>query len=77
MSTYVVANRPRRDRLYIWFALGAALLLFIGFSRTYFLKGLFGTSQLPLCTTRSNTDVCILLLAGAELPSWHLFRHSC
>ena len=26
-------------------------------------------------TTRSNTDDCILLLAGAELRSCHLFRH--
>ncbi|HWR51403.1 MAG TPA: hypothetical protein VN428_09870 [Bryobacteraceae bacterium] len=34
-------------RLYTWAAIGAAAIVFAGFSRTYFLKPVFGTPPLP------------------------------
>jgi hypothetical protein len=34
-------------RLYTWAAIGIALIVLIGFARTYYLKGLFGTPELP------------------------------
>lgn len=34
-------------RLYTWAAIGAALVVFIGFARSYYLKGVFGTPALP------------------------------
>jgi hypothetical protein len=46
--------------LYTWAAVGAALLVFVGFSRTYYLKALFGTPVLPL----------LLHLHGLVLTLW-------
>ena len=50
----------RRDGIYGWAALGSALLVFAGFARTYFLKGLFGTPQLAL----------LLHLHGIVVTAW-------
>jgi FtsH-binding integral membrane protein len=36
-----------RVRPYLWGALVCSLLALVGFARTYYLKGLFGTPQLP------------------------------
>lgn len=42
-------NKPRRrDTLYSWAAIAVALVVFAGFARTYFLKRLFGSPELPL-----------------------------
>ncbi len=37
-----------RRRAYIWAASACAFLAFVGFSRTYYLNGLFSTPQLPV-----------------------------
>ena len=36
---------------YVWAGAGAALLVFAGFARTYYLKAMFGTRALPLLHT--------------------------
>src|SRR6185437_3461209 len=36
------------SRFYTWVAFSAALIVFAGFARTYYLKELFGTRSLPL-----------------------------
>jgi hypothetical protein len=38
----------RRDGLYLWAAIAAALIVFFGFARTYYLKGVFGTPPLSM-----------------------------
>jgi hypothetical protein len=53
-------SASRGDRFYAWVAIGPALIVFIGFARTYFLKGLFNTPRLPL----------LLHLHGAVLTLW-------
>lgn len=61
MNTCVGTNPPSRgDRFYAWVAVGAALIVFIGFARTYFLKEVFNTPRLPL----------LLHLHGAILTLW-------
>jgi len=61
MNTCVGTNPPSRgDRFYAWVVVGAALIVFIGFARTYFLKGIFNTPRLPL----------LLHLHGAVLTLW-------
>lgn len=43
----VASVRPRPDRaIYTWAALVAVLIVFAGFARSYYLKGLFGTPAL-------------------------------
>ena len=43
----VASVRPRTDRaIYTWAALVAVLIVFAGFARSYYLKGLFGTPAL-------------------------------
>jgi hypothetical protein len=37
-----------RGGFYTWVAIGVALIVFAGFARTYYLKALFGTRDLPL-----------------------------
>ena len=39
----VVNRKEARCRFYTWVAVGAALVVFLGFARTYYLKGLYGT----------------------------------
>lgn len=57
----VATNSPSRgDRFYSWVAIGAALIVFVGFARTYFLKGLFNSPRLPL----------LLHLHGLILTLW-------
>ena len=49
MDMSAQANRTsRRDGFYGWVAIGTLLIVFIGFARTYFLKGVFGTSALSI-----------------------------
>ncbi len=49
MDTQVHTTRVRsRGSLYTWVAVTAALIVFAGFARTYYLKELFGTRSLPL-----------------------------
>ncbi len=43
----IVRHSGKDRRLYTWAALGAALLVLVGFARTYYLKGLFGAPALP------------------------------
>ena len=49
-----------RRGAYIWAASACALLAFVGFSRTYYLKGLFGTPRLPV----------ILHVHGLVMTAW-------
>ena len=49
-----------RDSFYAWVAMGAVLIVFAGFARTYYLKALFGTPRLPL----------LLHLHGFVLTLW-------
>jgi hypothetical protein len=55
----VVKTRPRGS-FYTWVAVGAALIVFAGFARTYYLKELFGTRTLPL----------LLHVHGLVMTSW-------
>lgn len=49
MNTHVSANPVKsRGSFYTWVAVAAALIVFAGFARTYYLKELFGTRSLPL-----------------------------
>ena len=43
--TLPTTNKDRR--LYIWFAAFMPLIVLVGFARTYYLKGVFGTPPLP------------------------------
>jgi len=47
-----VGSKAKRSvvdrRFYTWIAVAAALIVFTGFARTYYLKELFGTRSLPL-----------------------------
>src|SRR6185437_6956578 len=47
-----VGSKAKRSvvdrRFYTWVAFAAALIVFTGFARTYYLKQLFGTRSLPL-----------------------------
>ncbi len=49
-----------RRGAYTFAASTCALLAFVGFSRTYYLKGLFGTAQLPV----------ILHIHGFVMTAW-------
>lgn len=46
-SPSIVMNRVREHRFYTTLALLAALLVFVGFARTYFLKQFFESPELP------------------------------
>ena len=45
---------------YTWVALGTALIVFAGFARSYYLKGVFGTPALPL----------LLHIHGLVMTAW-------
>lgn len=48
MNTHAPANQVKsRGSFYTWVAVAAALIVFVGFARTYYLKELFGTRNLP------------------------------
>ncbi len=54
----VATNSPSRgDRFYSWVAIGAALIVFVGFARTYFLKGLFNFSPIATAASSSRPDL--------------------
>ena len=54
-------NRGASDRrLYAGVAAGTALIIFVGFAQTYYLKGLFGTPQLRL----------LLHIHGLVMTAW-------
>jgi len=61
MATTVITPRPSAPRRFYFYAvLGAAILVFVGFAQSYFLKGFFGTPPLyPL-----------LHLHGFIMTSW-------
>lgn len=42
----VPTRKQTHQRFYTWVAVGTALIIFTGFARTYYLKGLFGTPPL-------------------------------
>jgi hypothetical protein len=44
----VVIRKPGERRLYTWGAIAAVLIIFAGFARSYYLKGMFGTPDLSL-----------------------------
>ena len=54
-GSVAVARAP-----YVWAGAGAALLVFAGFARTYYLKAVFGTRALPL----------LLHVHGAVMTLW-------
>lgn len=45
-----MTTNPLERRLYTWAALAALVVVFAGFSRTYYLKGAFGTPDLSTLT---------------------------
>lgn len=48
MNGNLRANVRRFDRrLYVWAAVVASVIAFAGFARTYYLKGVYGTPELP------------------------------
>lgn len=48
MTVHMGSDRTRlRSRFYPWIALVACVIVFAGFSRTYYLKTVFGTPDLP------------------------------
>jgi hypothetical protein len=60
-----MSTRPRRavDRpLYRWAPLGAAALVFAGFARTFYIKGIFGTPALS----------GLLMLHGVLMTAWFI-----
>lgn len=63
LSINPYALRQTRDRrLFIGGAIGALVVVFTGFARTYFLKSWYGTPTLPL----------LVHLHGAVMTSWFL-----
>ena len=59
---------------YLWAAVGAALIVFAGFARTYFLKGAFGTPALsPLLHTHGL--VMTLWFALFIVQTWLVASH--
>ncbi|HLY06581.1 MAG TPA: hypothetical protein VKR31_12620 [Rhizomicrobium sp.] len=59
LATVVRVRRLSRS-YYVWVSLGAIMLLFAGFARTYYLHELFGQPALPL----------LLHVHGAVMTSW-------
>ena len=47
VNATIKGGRTRDRRLYIWVAVFFPIIVLIGFARTYYLKGLFGTPALP------------------------------
>lgn len=63
----------RRDSFYLWVAIAAALIVFFGFARTYYLKGVFGTPPLSILlhahAVLVTLGLCFFLF---KLVSWPL-----
>jgi hypothetical protein len=63
VSTAAVATRRRTRRFYVGMAIAMAITVFAGFSRSYFLKGWYGTPELSR----------LLHLHGLVFTTWVLF----
>src|SRR5690348_15520784 len=61
MATAARANRVVDHRFYYAVSIGLAVLVFAGFARTYYLKGLFQIPPLPL----------LLHVHGAVMTLWY------
>jgi hypothetical protein len=62
MAANPAVQRSGRDRrLYTWFAILMPLIVFLGFARTYYLKGFFDTPAVP---------GLLVHLHGAVMTSW-------
>jgi len=64
----------RRDSFYLWVAIAAALIVFFGFARTYYLKGVFGTPPLSILLHAHAVLVTlwsVLFLIQARLVATH------
>jgi hypothetical protein len=60
LAPTAVPHRGANRAIYTWAALAAVLIVFAGFARTYYLKGLFGSPALP----------GLLHLHGLVMTSW-------
>ena len=63
VSTAALATRRRTRRFYVGMAVAFAITVFVGFSRSYFLKGWYGTPELSR----------LLHLHGLVFTTWVLF----
>jgi hypothetical protein len=63
VSAAAVRTRTRTRRFYVGMAIAIAITVFVGFSRSYYLKGWYGTRQLS----------GLLHLHGALFTTWVLF----
>ena len=63
VSTAALASRRRTRRFYVGMAIAFAITVFAGFSRSYFLKGWYGTPELSR----------LLHLHGLVFTTWVLF----
>jgi len=73
--TQMETMRSDTDRpVYVWAALAVALIAVIGFARTYYLKGLFASSPLPVLLHVHGAIMtlwCILFIAQTCLVAGH------
>ena len=62
-------HKLRLRRFYFYAVLGAAIIVFVGFAQSYFLKGFFGTPPLyPLLHIRRfHHDIVVRTLCHADL----------
>src|SRR3954470_23448155 len=63
VSAAAVRTGRRTRRFYVGMAIAMAITVFVGFSRSYFLKGWYGTPELSR----------LLHLHGAVFTTWVLF----
>jgi len=79
-AAMVADSKPAlRTRLFEWLALGIAAVAFVGFARTYYLKGVFGTRALPLVVhlhgLMMSTWIVVFIaqtwLIAARRVAWH------
>ncbi|MFL5475139.1 MAG: hypothetical protein ACJ8A6_05525, partial [Gemmatimonadales bacterium] len=63
VSAAAVQSGRRTRRFYVWMAVAIAITVFVGFSRSYFLKGWYGTPELSR----------LLHLHGLVFTTWVLF----
>ncbi|HLJ39395.1 MAG TPA: hypothetical protein VKT54_13405 [Steroidobacteraceae bacterium] len=79
-AAMVADSKPAlRTRLFEWLALGIAAVAFVGFARTYYLKGVFGSRALPLVVhlhgLMMSTWIVVFIaqtwLIAARRVAWH------
>lgn len=63
VSTAAIRTRQRTRRFYVGMAIAFVITVFVGFSRTYFLKSYFGTRELSL----------LVHVHGVVFTTWVLF----